>query len=199
MTLNTYACMLSINVYPLYIINRCISSNYTVMHLYYWFIMHEVHTICMTTTLKYKKAQCHWSMYSKWMLWIYACYRPMRLTVHTIIYWCMLRMLSIGNASQHWYQVMMYQYRNIDKWCMFICILPCHWSQALHATLYCIHYIWNASTNTVCFIMSLRFVSYVELLCQLDCLLQIYDLELHTLNACMQLIYDIYSYQSLHI
>ena len=35
-------------------------------------------------------------MYSKWMLLIYACYRPMRLTVHTIIYWCMLHMLSIG-------------------------------------------------------------------------------------------------------
>ena len=28
---------------------------------------------------------------------------------------------------------MMYQCHNIDEWCMFICMLPCRWSQALHA------------------------------------------------------------------
>ena len=89
------------------------------MHLCYWSIIHEVHAICMTTKLKYKKAQCHWSQYSR-MLLIYACYRPMRLTVHTIIYWCMLHMLSIGNALQQWYQAMMHHCLNIDVLCMFI-------------------------------------------------------------------------------
>ena len=59
-------------------------------------------------------------MYSKWMLLIYAYYRPMRLTVHTIIYWFMLHMLSIGNTLQQWYQAMMHHCLNIDVLCMFI-------------------------------------------------------------------------------
>jgi hypothetical protein len=59
-------------------------------------------------------------MQNKWMLLIYACYRPMRLTVHTIIYWCMLHMLSIGNTLQQWYQAMMHHCLNIDVLCMFI-------------------------------------------------------------------------------
>ena len=93
-----HLCILSINVYPMYIIiykcHRSMVDTYVIdtycikwfiyynpshllmrtvyeyhayrlrinllciynMHVCYWSILHEVHTICMTTKLKYKKA-----------------------------------------------------------------------------------------------------------------------------------------------